>query len=113
MEEFALIFRHLTGENMPTLEQVNSTVPQWENWIAGIAAQGKLVSSNQLGYSGKVLKASGVITDGPFVEVKEQMGGFMTVNAENIDDAVTLAHGCPIFDFGGTVEIRPFIPTRT
>ena len=98
---------------MPTLEQVNSTVPQWENWIGGIAAQGKLVSSRQLGYSGKVLKVSGVITDGPFVEVKEQLGGFAIVKAENIDGAITLAHGCPIFDLGGTVEIRPFIPNRT
>jgi len=36
----------------------------------------------------------------------------MMVKAEDLDDAVTLAHGCPIFDLGGTVEIRPFIPAR-
>lgn len=109
MEEFALIFRHLTGKEMPTLEQINSSVPRWEEWEAGIAAQGKFVSIKRLGYNGKVLRISGVITDGPFVEIKEQLGGFAIVKAENIDEAITLAHGCPIFDLGGNIEIRPFI----
>jgi hypothetical protein len=109
MEEFALIFRHLTGDKMPTPEQVNSTLQQWEEWEAGIAAQGKFVSIKRLGYTGKVLKVSGVITDGPFVEIKEQLGGFMIIKAENIDEAIALAHGCPIFELGGNVEIRPFI----
>jgi len=109
MEEFALIFRHLTGSSMPTEEQVNASIPQWDSWKAGIAAQGKFVSIRRLGYTGKVLSISGVITDGPFVEIKEQLGGFMIVRAENMDEVITLAHGCPIFDLGGNVEIRPFI----
>ena len=109
MEEFALIFRHLSGSSMPTQEQINATLPHWENWEAGITAQGKFVTIKRLGYNGKVLRVSGVITDGPFVEIKEQLGGFMIVKAENMDEAIALAYGCPIFDLGGNVEIRPFI----
>ena len=56
---------------------------------------------------GKVLRAGGVITDGPFVEIKERLGSFIVVKAENIDDAITLAHGCPAIDAGGSVEVRP------
>lgn len=109
MEEFALVFRHLAGNNLPTPEQLKVNLPLWDDWAAGIAAQGKFVTIRRLNYGGKVLKTSGVVTDGPFVEIKEQLGGFMIVRAENIDEAITLAHGCPIFDLGGSVEIRPFI----
>ncbi|MDO6432648.1 YciI family protein [Flavitalea sp. BT771] len=112
MEEFALVFRHLAGDNLPTPEQLKVNLPLWDDWAAGIAAQGKFVTTRRLAFGGKVLKASGVVTDGPFVEVKEQLGGFMIVRAENIDEAITLAHGCPIFDIGGTVEVRPFAATN-
>lgn len=54
-----------------------------------------------------MLKAGGVITDGPFVEIKEKLGSFIIVKADDIDDAVTLAHGCPAIDEDGSVEIRP------
>jgi hypothetical protein len=57
--------------------------------------------------TGKVLKAGGVITDGPFVEIREMLGSFIIVKADSIEDATTLAHGCPAIDEGGSVEIRP------
>ena len=56
---------------------------------------------------GKVLKAGGVVTDGPFVEIREMLGSFIVVKADNLDEATTLAHGCPAIDQGGSVEIRP------
>ena len=55
---------------------------------------------------GKILKPGGVITDGPFVELKEKLGGFAVIKAESLDEATTLAHGCPVLDIGGSVEIR-------
>ncbi|MHA4810217.1 YciI family protein [Flavitalea flava] len=109
MEEFALVFRHLAGDCLPSPEQLKANLPLWDDWAAGIAAQGKFVTTRRLSFDGKVLKASGVVSDGPFVELKEQLGGFMIVRAENIDEAITLAHGCPIFDIGGNVEVRPFV----
>jgi len=54
-----------------------------------------------------VLKPGGVVTDGPFVEIREVLGSFIIVKADNLDDATTLAHGCPILDQSGSVEIRP------
>jgi hypothetical protein len=61
----------------------------------------------RLSMEGKVLKAGGVITDGPFVEIKEKLGGFIVVKADTLEDATTLAHGCPALEIGGSVEIRP------
>lgn len=81
---------------------------KWKDWVDNIEAQGKLASTGQrLSTEGKVLKAGGVITDGPFVEIRERLGGFLVVKAENLDEAVTLAHGCPAMDTGGSVEVRP------
>lgn len=85
---------------------------KWAEWAGGIAAQGKLANQGiRLGYDGCVLKSSGVVTDGPFVELREILGGFMVLRAEDYDEAVTLSHGCPILETGGSVEIRPIYPS--
>lgn len=106
MTEFMLIFRSENTGYKPSSEEFEADVKVWQDWIGGIAAQGKFNSTNMLAPTGKVLKAGGVITDGPFVEIKEQLGGYLILKAENMDEAVTFAHGCPILKIGGNVEIR-------
>ena len=107
MKEFMMIFRMAPmGDFTPTPEQMQESIKQWQDWIGGIAAQGKFSSTNQLGFAGKTLKADGVITDGPYAEVKEIVGGYIIVKADDIDDAIKLAHGCPILFMGGNVEVR-------
>ena len=106
MEEFMLIFRHQDGKAVASPEQIQIWMKQTMDWIGGIAAQGKFSSANQLGFQGKTLKADGIITDGPYAEVKEIVGGYIIVKAESLDAAVALAHGCPILAVGGHVEVR-------
>ncbi len=115
MKEFMFLFRlpnqgdsrEMTPENMKELAK------KWDDWVGGIAAQGKVVSAGpRLESTGKVLKKSGVITDGPFVEVREMLGGFLRVTADSLEEATTLAHGCPAIDQGGSVEIRPVYAQR-
>lgn len=109
MKKFMLVFR-VPSNHLPTEEDVKSRAKDWEEWIGGIAAQGKFVNAGaRLANEGKVLKMSGVITDGPFVEIKEQLGGFIVIKAESLDEATTLSHGCPIFMVGGSVEIRQVV----
>lgn len=103
MNEFLMIFRNA---NMPTQEQMMSSVKLWQDWIGSIAAQDKFVSTNSLGFTGKTLKADGSITDGPYAEIKEFVGGYLIVKTNTIDEALKLAKGCPILAFGGTVEVR-------
>ena len=89
-------------------EKMKNLAKKWQDWVGGIAAQGRLSGNGlRLSMEGKVLKAGGVITDGPFVEIKEKLGSFITVKAESLEEATTLAHGCPALDEKGSVEIRP------
>lgn len=109
MKEFALLFRFPNGDagNIPP-EEFKNIAKKWQDWAGGIAAQGRMSNGGQrLDMTGKVLKPGGVITDGPFVEIREVLGSFIIVKAENLDDATTLAHGCPVLDQNGSVEIRP------
>jgi hypothetical protein len=110
MKEFALLFR-FPGNNDPAnipAEDMKALGKRWQDWAGGIAAQGKMSKGGlRLAMEGKVLRSSGVITDGPFVEIRECLASFIVVQADNLDEATTLAHGCPILDSGGSVEIRP------
>jgi hypothetical protein len=109
MKDFVLLFRQpdLNHSQMQESE-IQALKKKWEDWAGGIAAQGKFKSQgSRLSAQGKVLKGGGVITDGPFVEIREMLGGFVVVQADSLDEATTLAHGCPALDTGGSVEIRP------
>lgn len=109
MKDFALLFRQPSYDySQATAEEMQALDKKWKDWIGGIAAQGKLSGNGtRLATEGKVLKAGGVITDGPFVEIRERLGSFIVVRADSLDEATTLAHGCPAIDAGGSVEIRP------
>jgi hypothetical protein len=90
-----------------TEEEKKILTKKWMDWIGGIAAQNKLTDrGNRLESSGKVLKSSNVITNGPFSEIKESIGGYSIVKAGTYDEAVEIAKGCPVFSVGGVVEIR-------
>ena len=111
MSEFMMIFRNDYNPSFkPSPEQMQASIKQWQDWIGSIAAQGKFVSTNRLSSEGKTLKPNKVISDGPYAEVKEIVGGYIIVKATNIDEALKLAEGCPILTIGGHVEIRNVIP---
>ena len=112
MEEFLLVFRRYTvSDNQQSPEQLQAMMKPWQDWMGGLAAQNKLVSSgNRLAAAGKVLKPDNVITNGPYVEIKETIGGYIIIRADSIDEAVELSKGCPILKVGGNVEVRAIIP---
>ena len=109
MKEFVLLFRQPDYDySKATPEKMKALHKKWQEWGEAIAEQGKLANNGpRLTMEGKVLKPGGVITDGPFVEIKEKLGGLIIVKAESLEEAITLAHGCPAIDEGGSVEIRP------
>jgi hypothetical protein len=113
MNEFMMIFRHVPNPDYkPSPQELEAEIKKWQDWIGGIAAQGKFVSTNQLAYEGKTVAPDGVITDGPYAEVKEVVGGYVFVKATSLEEAITMAEGCPMFDHGGTVEVRKIMPAE-
>lgn len=106
MKEFMMIFRSDKDKPMPSPEEMQVAVRHWQDWIGGIAAQGKFVATNALGFQGKTVHSNGTVTDGPYTELKEIVGGYIIVKAENLDEAVKLSEGCPTLSNGGNVEVR-------
>ncbi len=108
MKEFLLVFRNdYKAASSGSPEEMQATMKQWMDWIGGIAAQNKLVSpGSALKSGGKVVRPNNMVTDGPYTEIKELIGGYTIVKAANIDDATKLADGCPILFEGGNVEVR-------
>jgi hypothetical protein len=108
MKEFMLIFRNAPSEMVQsTPEAIQTNMKLWMDWIGDIAAQNKLVSKgSRLFPEGKVMRPAHVVTDGPYMEIKEVIGGFSVVRAGSLDEATEMAKGCPILQKGGTVEIR-------
>ncbi len=112
MNEFSLIFRNAEHPSVQfSPEQMQGILLQWRDWIGSIAAQDKLASRGaRLGIEGKILKPNDVVTDGPYVEMKEILSGFIIVKADTIEEATEMAKGCPVLNVGGSVEVRSIIP---
>ncbi|WP_257669987.1 YciI family protein [Parapedobacter tibetensis] len=109
MTEFLLVFRrdNTTKEEQPSPEQMQAAIKPWQDWIGGIAAQNKLVRPPQRwSAEGKVVRANNLVTDGPYAEIKESIGGLIFVRAADFDEAVEIAKGCPVLAWGGNVEVR-------
>ncbi|MEM7575551.1 MAG: YciI family protein [Bacteroidota bacterium] len=107
MQDFMLIFHSSPSTDYrPSPEEIQASIKRWQDWIGNIAAQGKFLSTNALNRSGKVVAADGTVTDGPYTELKEIIGGYVLIRADNYDEAVDLSAGCPTFRLGGKVEVR-------
>lgn len=108
MKEFALIFRLKDiSDFKPSPEQMQERM----NWLGGIAAQNKIADKGNTllpsPESAKTIQPNNVVTDGPYTEIKEFISGYVVVKAENIDEAVEMAKGNPIFEqVGGSIEVR-------
>jgi hypothetical protein len=108
MDEFMLIFRHEDGNKVASPEQIQQWMKQTMDWIGGIAAQNKFVGGNGLPFdNAKVVGHNSVVTNGPFGDIKETIGGYVIVRAASIDEAVEFAKGSPVLQGpGNTVEVR-------
>ena len=108
MKEFLFIFRN-DFNNVPngSPEEMQAMTKKWMDWIGGIAAQNKLANrGNRLATGGKVVKPNNLITDGPYSEIKESVGGYSIVKVDSYEEAVEIAKGCPVLSMGGNVEVR-------
>lgn len=109
MDEFLLIFRRdfTTKEVQPSPEQLQQHLQQWQEWFSSLASQDKLARPLQR-WDGKgvIVTNKKEVTNGPYAEIKESIGGMILIKAENYEQAAQIAKGCPILELDGCVEIR-------
>jgi hypothetical protein len=108
MEEFMLIFRHEDGNKVASPEQIQIWMKETMDWIGGIAARNQFSGGNGLPFDdARVVRANNVVTNGPFGEIKETIGGYVIVKAASVEEAVEFAKGCPVLQGeGNSVEVR-------
>ena len=113
MAKFMYLFRvRHAGWKPASPEEMQRRMKAWMGWIEELKKDGHLVSTGErLDGGGKVVRGKAkAVTDGPYAETKDTIGGYMVVEAEDLAQAVELSHGSPIFESEGSVEIRPIVP---
>lgn len=112
MAEFIYLFRASEAgrrEALGTPEKAQKSMQAWLAWIRHLEATGHLKNRGQpLAPEGKVVRGKArTVTDGPYVEAKDLVLGFITVEARDAAEAAELAAGCPMLEGDGSVEVRP------
>jgi hypothetical protein len=107
MSDFTLLYRGLDTSASP--EQMQQTMQKWRSWFKELDEQGHLKDIGlPLENAGKVVKGTQkAVTDGPFAEAKDVVGGFTLIQARDLEQAVEISKSCPILEVGGSVEVRP------
>jgi hypothetical protein len=107
MSEFVFLYRG--GEDGRSPEQAQQIMQKWVTWLKDLGAKGHIKDQGQpLERSGKLVKGTKkTVTDGPFAEAKDVVGGYTLIEAKDLAQAVELSKGCPIFEYDGAVEVRP------
>ena len=114
MAEFLYLYRGaepIVGALQP--QQAQDYLQKFQNWILELTTAGKIGSCGPLAPDGRVIAGpKAIITDGPFAEAKDIVGGYSVVTAADIDEATELARNCPFLQIGGVVEIRSVLPVK-
>ena len=106
MEEY-LILVHQTKPIDETPEELKALMARYEIWADKLIAQNRLISGQRLSRTGRViLDKNTIVSDGPFLESKEIIGGYMMIRAESLEAAAQLASDCPIGE-NRVLSVRP------
>ena len=106
MEKFMLIFQGgMSPDKSPELMQTQ--MGKWMAWIDKLNSTGKYVAGEPLLPGGKLITGKKkTVTDGPYTEGKEVVGGFFLINAEDINEAVKICDDYPDYEYGGSIQVR-------
>jgi hypothetical protein len=107
--EFLVISRGQWDSTLSRKERQNA-IDQFYVWLNRLVDEGKMKRGQRLAYEGKTIGRQSMITDGPFGESKEVIGGYWFILANNLDEAAQVAKGNPCLNYGLFVEIRPIDP---
>lgn len=105
--EYLLLFRSKAWHNGLSPEQLQHHMSQFKNWFDRLSESGKLKGAQPLVREGAIVTKNGVVSDGPFVESKEVIGGYFLLQADSIEEAIAIAQTNPGLEHGAQIEVRP------
>jgi hypothetical protein len=106
---YMLLYRSSEWYKTLSQEELQKLINQNKAWFERLTAQGKAKPGRALERRGAIVsgKNGRFITDGPFVESKEAIGGYLVLDVETIDEAIAIAQSIPGLAYGGSIEVRP------
>ena len=108
---YMLLFRGNDWYKSLSPEETQKVTDQWMAWFKRLTDQGKAVAGNPLEREGKIVSGKNrVVSDGPFAESKEAIGGYFLLDVGSLDEAVAIAQECPGLPFGAIVEVKQSSP---
>jgi len=104
-----LLYRSDEWYNRLSREELQKLTDQNNAWIERLTALGKAKPGRALERRGAIVsgKNGRFVTDGPFAESKEAIGGYLVLDVETIDEAIAIAQTIPGLAYGGSIEVRP------
>jgi len=110
MENFILFIKENLSIAYERPEQdMEKEIQAYMQWVEKLSKSGNYLSGDPLEAKGKSISSEKVITDGPFIEAKEAITGYILLKAKDMDHVLELIQDCPVFDYGGALEVRPIM----
>jgi hypothetical protein len=109
--QYLVISRGQWDKDIPS-EEIQKAIDQFYLWLVRLVDEGKMKTGQRLGTGGKTVLRKGVITDGPFGEAKEVVGGYWFILAHSLEEAAKIAAENPCLKCGLFYEIRPIDPEQ-
>ena len=105
---YMLLFRGTDLRKGLSAEELQKVTDDWMAWFKRVTEQGKALAGQPLEREGKIVSGKDrIVSDGPFAESKEAIGGYFLLDVATIDEAVAIAKECPGLPYGVCVEVRP------
>jgi|SRR5579859_1617672 len=114
MEKFLFIIR----EDLSRLSQLNEEerydpIREMDVWVKALVKKGNYAGGDALQIKGGYVSKGNVLSDGPFIEAKEGISGFIFMEANDLEDAVSIAQTCPLVQSDRmAIEVRPLMGVR-
>lgn len=106
LNQYLLIFRGKDWDEGLAPGEIQQVLDRFMDWSQGLVNSGKLEGGQALARTGSII-TRGSVSDGPFAESKESIGGYCILQASSYEEALAIAKSSPFLDFGGAIELRP------
>ena len=109
--EYLFLFRGTDWSKRLSPQEMQNVASQWMAWFKRLSEQGKVIGGSPLDGEGKIVsgKKGRTISDGPFAESKEAIGGYFLLRVDTMEGAVAIAKECPGLPHGAKVEVRHIV----